>query len=236
MIKVDSREPQSVFNSLITTPIWEGIPITIETLPAGDFVFSYKNKKRQWIDAMGWESKTWSDLIGSLTKQKGGGLPRILKQLTRLQASFPNGAGLIVKGCLETWSWEVDPLDRRVRLGKAETQWTKKSLYGFLLSCKSRGIIVEQVEDEGELPYLLRFWHNHFATHRLDTDHFARGAAIPTAMLDMIPTIGPDKAQRLWQKFGNERGSLYSLLEVRESDFAREIGVNSARELYMRLH
>lgn len=239
MIKLDKREPQSVVDALISTPIWEGIPISIELLPIGDYVFSYKNRKGAWTDAFAWESKTWTDLMGSLTKPKaegGVGLPRILKQLTRLQASFPNGAGLMIKGRLDTWSWEVDPLDRRVKSGNVETQWTVKSLKGFLLTCQSRGIIVQEIPNIEQLPYYLRFWHNHFITHRLDSDHFARGASIPTAMLDMIPTIGPDKAQKVWKGLGNQRGSLSTLIEANEVDLAEYVGPISAREIWSRLH
>lgn len=238
MIKFESRESDDVINAIVSTPIWEGIPITIERFERGDIIFSYKNRKKQWVDAFAWESKTWSDLINSLTKDKSypNHVPRLVKQLTQLQATFPQGAGLLVKGRLETWSWDVDPLDRRVKLGGRETEWTVKNLRGFLLSCKARGIIVEEVQDVEELPYYLRAWHNHFITHRLDTDHFARGATIPTAMLDMIPTIGPDKAQKLWKDLGNDRGSLETLFVAKEADFIKSIGPISGREAYARFH
>ena len=55
-------------------------------------------------------------------------------------------------------------------------------------------------------------------------------------MLDMIPSIGPDKAQALWKKFGNERGSLESLMGITEQELGGVVGPASGHEVWVRLH
>jgi ERCC4-type nuclease len=225
--------------SIIRCPSWKDQKVVIEELTSGDFVFAYWNTTTsEWHRMVGWESKTYSDLLSSLSGdiKTGKGKKRLLQQVTLLQAAYPV-AGLLIKGVLRTTDTPSEnPLDASIVLGGKITKWHVKTVRGLCLSIQDRGMRVEVVEEEGDLPYVLRWLHDHYANHRFDSDHFASGSNVPIAMLDSVPGVTPQRAKELHTTFDPDPNSIGGVIATSLEDLERVVNGRTAQEIYRRLH
>ena len=241
MLVIDDREPAPVIDMIISTPIWEGTKIQIRRLEFCDFLFTFYDKKsKQWVDIAVWESKTVNDLVGSMSTKVEANLKtgsRLIKQMVKAQATGLE-VGLIIKGRIDTWSDEIDPLDRKVLLGDYhKSGWSHKSIAGLQLSLMRRGVKVIQFDEPTDLPYYLRFLHKHYETHKKDTDNFWRSSSsVPTAMLDMIPGVGPITAQKVHDNLDTQPGSLSGVIEASKSQLENLVGPKLGNQIYWRFH
>src|SRR3990167_9798152 len=79
-----------------------------------------------------------------------------------------------------------------------DSPWTVKEVRGMVLAVQGRGTRTIEVPNFDDLPWYLRYLHDHFQSHRDDVDHFYRGvSAVPLGMLDIVPRITPTDAERL---------------------------------------
>ena len=241
---IDSREPDSVYEAIFTNPEWQASKIKTQLLDAADFVLQYRRRKlgyKEPLNLVGIESKTWSDLAGSLTTKTTGGVRRIAKQLTMVQATYPIPI-LLIKGTYEAWSFEDNPYKRGVRMwsgqGYRDTGWIAGMLEGFLLSVQDRGVRVVRCADESHLPYTLSWlWkhYEHFDPDQ-DVDHFSRGSMVPITMLDAIPGVGPIIARRLHDALDkDDMASIGGVIRASEEKLANITNGSVAREIRRRL-
>lgn len=232
MIIIDSREPDKVPESIIGSTAWLGQKIAIEKLDSGDFVFAYLSRDTGgWEREVGLESKTYSDLLTSLKSK------RLTQQVMKLQATYPV-AGLLVKGTYqeETYLRPPNPLDQFIMVGGRETRWTIKSVEGLKLAMQDRGLKVIECPEEERLPYVLRWLHDHYLSHRTDSDHFATGMAVPIAMLDVVPGVTYETARKLHEGLDREPDSIGGVIAATTSDMERMVNSRTAREIFRRLH
>ena len=218
--------------------------IKVERLEEGDFQFWYYSaRKKLWLSGAGWESKTWSDLANSISRKKtsaGFNEGRIKQQLTKLHAKFPV-CGVIIKGELEAHTQDINPMERQVRLrnhsGWYDSGWKVKELRGFLMTLQDRGEKIVEVPFPDELPWVLRWLHDHYQRHRGEAgDHFFEGSAVPRAMLDCIPGVGPDIATRLHEEFDANPNSLAGVINSTEAELVTGYGPKIGKEIYRRFH
>lgn len=244
MLLVDIYQPNTDLDALNDSPEWG--PVTggkweVQHLNHGDYAMSFYNRREKaWKIKEVWESKTWSDLLSSFASK------RLLQQLLKMKAAYPNGSGLLISDePLETWSNEESYLNQKIRTRASTGSW-RDSLYsvssirGLLLTIQSRGIRVIETNQHGGLSSTLAFLHRHAQAHRDDVDHFYRGdAAVPIAMLDVIPRITPETAERIYNGaafIGESAGSLAAVIELTLDELEQLIGPLAAKEVYKRLH
>lgn len=245
-LTIDQREPDSVYSSIYSCPDWGASAIRTELLDSGDFILQYRRRKnggyKQPLNLVGIESKTWSDLAGSLSTKANAGVRRMTKQLTMLQATYPIPL-LLVKGTYDTWSFEANPYKRNVRMWSGngsyhDSGWMQGMLEGFLLSVQDRGIRVVQVADEDTLPYALAWLWKHYEHHDpdQDVDHFSRGYMVPITMLDAIPGVGPLTARKLHEELDKpDMDSIGGVIRASEEKLAAITNGVVAREIRKRL-
>lgn len=241
---IDTREPDGVFEAIYSNPEWGQSHITSQLLEAGDFVLQYRRRKlgyKEPLNLVGIESKTWSDLANSISSKATGGVRRLAKQLTMLQATYPVAA-LLVKGTYDTYSFESNPYKRGVRMwggqGYRDTGWIVGMLEGFLLSVQDRGVRVVKVGEEGDLPYALAWLWKHYERFDpdQDVDHFSRGSMVPITMLDAVPGVGPIMARRLHDELDKaDMGSIGGVIRASEEKLAHLTNGTVAREIKRRL-
>lgn len=249
VLTIDDREPDSVFTSIVESPAFNDnrVRIEVQHLETGDFALSYYNRKGGvWVPTVGIESKTWSDLVGSMSGQKSPvtgkrSKGRLYSQLTRLRPTYPVSV-LLLKGVLETYTWDPNPLNRMVRLHYNsltwyDSPWTVKEVRGMVLAVQGRGTRTIEVPDYNDLPWYLRFLHDHYEGHRDDVDHFYRGvAAVPLGMLDIVPRITPADAERLHLALDENPRSIAGVIAAPLAEIEKLIAAPAAKELYSRLH
>ena len=256
MLLIDDREPDQVYQHIYDCPAWSSKDspairverLNVEGVESGDFAFHFYDKPRKtWTPWVGIESKTWSDLLGSMSHKQDIDIDgrfrrgRIYSQLTRLAASYPTHM-LLVKGRLETHTHDINPMERQVRLRNSgqsyfDSPWQVKHARGLLAAVQRRGTIVEYVEHADELPWVLRFLHDHYESHRDDVDHFFRGInAVPHAMLDVVPRITPKLAERLHAGLDTTPRSIAGVIQATQEELAQYLPPIAAKELYGRLH
>ena len=238
MLTIDVNQPQREFDAISQSYYWQGYRIQSERLSVGDFWFSYRyGRKKDWVPTVGVESKTWNDLLGSVASK------RLMSQLTRLQARFPASCGmracLLVQGEYEPYTYDVNPLDRkiRVRSGRSyrDTGWSVKEVEGFLATVQDRGVQVYQLADEGQLPAYMKWLYNHYESHKAGPDRFYQGSEVLRAMLDIVPGVTPALADKLVAERTDGK-SLIGIVSSTAAELEPIVGSKVAKEIYSRFH
>jgi len=183
-IEIDSRERK--YEKMLEY-LADILPDNVEfTIPRGgldhgaDYIVRNKSE-------LGIQRKTMNDFSGSI----GDGLKGTMSDLRQ---NYEHSA-LLLEG-----SWKIAGGSLTLRRGGSMVQvMPLSSFHNFILSQQLRGSHVYHTANLKETSYALRDYHSY-----LDgTISPSRSVDDPEEMLALFPNIGPKKAERLVEKFGN---------------------------------